>query len=281
MKPYSPRPESMTILNRAMEHIRAVPYTPSTRWVFYRLHQEGLYPDKNDYRRWKELSSDARKRCYGEWRPWTLTGDTRDRIERVNGLRDMREFKKMGAKYIAEQVSISFNHFYQQKEYLIVGFEARAMVEQFLYYSRGVDLLPFGGDPSVSFKWDIAEHFIEAAERYKLPVTLLYFGDYDKKGFQILEAAMKDIQRWCDAEITVVRGGLTKDQIKRYAPPGSSEKKGDYQWKALTDAQAKEIIEGALLPRLNVRTVKEAVKRGERLTKRWRENIEVFCARHI
>ena len=212
---------------------------------------------------------------------WTLRDDTRERIERVGFFQDREHFKKEGARYIAQQVNITFDHFYQQREFIIVGFEARAMIEQFLYYSKGVDLLPFGGDPSIRLKWDIAKHLEEAVKWYGLPITVLYFGDYDRKGFMILDAAVKDIREWCSVPINVVRCGLDRVHIDKYGLPENPEKPGEYQWEALDDAQAKEIIEGALLPRLDMDLIRDSIKCGEELTAKWRKAIQEFYAKGL
>lgn len=43
---WTPRDSSREILDRAMVHVRSVPYIVSLRWLFYRLLQDGLYHHK-------------------------------------------------------------------------------------------------------------------------------------------------------------------------------------------------------------------------------------------
>ena len=284
MGDYNPRSESRTILDRAMEHIQSVNYRVSLRWVFYRLLQDGIYKTKEDYRPWKELCADARRRFFGEWRPWTLMDETRRIIQRGGGFADVRHFKKYGAEFIANQVTIEFNHFYQQKELIFVGFEARAMIEQFEFYSHGIDLFPFGGDPSIPFKWDISKHITTESGRYELPnkeVLVLYFGDRDDKGEEIFKGAEAIIREWCKTPIRFEWCGLIKDQVAQYHIPENPEKPGQYQWEALSDPQAKEIIEGALRSRLDLDLIKRCNQLGDKFTKKWRTKIKRFCEKEL
>lgn len=61
MKGYNPRPHVAEMLNHALATIKALPYRPSSRYVFYRLVQErGL--GKADYKdRFLKWTSRARK----------------------------------------------------------------------------------------------------------------------------------------------------------------------------------------------------------------------------
>jgi hypothetical protein len=74
---YTPYGKTKVILDRAMEHIRGVPYQVSVRWVFYNLYQEGIYKKKEDYQSFVSLTSRARKAWYDGWTPETLADDTR------------------------------------------------------------------------------------------------------------------------------------------------------------------------------------------------------------
>ncbi|MDZ4241726.1 MAG: hypothetical protein U1D99_02775, partial [Candidatus Omnitrophota bacterium] len=80
-----------------------------------------------------------------------------------------------------------------QNYYVELWFEAKAMRAQFEHYTDYITLRPFGGDPSIHFKWQIAGELAEADESYMKPIVILYFGDMDPKGFQIPISAVKDI----------------------------------------------------------------------------------------
>lgn len=277
MAEYKPQPRQEAILDRAMEHLKSVPYKTSARWLFYRLLQDGYYKDKDDYKlKWIPLCSRARKRFYKEWTPDTLNDDTRERISRVGVFHDKNHLKKNLIKYVARNVTFTFDHFYGQKEFVIIAFEARAMVEQFLYYTEGIDLLPFGGDASIQFKWKIAKHLEKCHKWYGgIPLRVLYFGDYDKKGGKIFDAAIEDIQEWCGHFVLFEWCGLTEDQAEKYNLPENPEKPGQYQWEALEDSQAREIIFEALATfQVNTDLIKAKQEEGERVTEEWRKKIE-------
>ena len=276
MKDFNPQDRNKEILDRAMEHIKSVPYRVSLRWLFYRLLQDALYKTKDDYKgKWVGVASLARKRSYGEWRPDTLRDDTSGMIERVGFFQD-RNHVENNPDAVANMIKITFDPFYELDRYTIIGFEARAMVEQFMYYTEGINLLPFGGDAHIEPKWDLAKHIEEAHEWYDgSPTQFLYFGDYDDKGHKILTAAMKDIRKWCKHPIDFVWCGLNKEQAEEFSLPENPEKPGQYQWEALTDPQARGIISQALVRNeVDTKLIKAKIEEGERITKEWREKIK-------
>jgi len=273
---YKPSDKNKGILDRAMAHIESVPYRVSLRWLFYRLLQDGLYKTKDDYKdKWIGLSSLVRKRSYGEWRPYTLVDDTSGMIERVGFFRDRMHLEE-NPKLVAELTEITFDPFYEMDRYSAIGFEARAMADQFLYYTEGINLFPFGGDAHINFKWEIAKHIEKVHKWYGgIPTQFLYFGDYDKKGNKIFEVAKKDIQKWCKYPIDFVWCGLTKEQAEKFKLPENPDKPGQYQWEALTDPQAKEIISRAqTCNRVDMRLIKAKIKEGEGVTKDYRGRIK-------
>ncbi len=239
---YKPRPEQQAILARAMEHIRAVPYKVTARWLFYRLLQDALYKGKGDYHsQFLPLLSKTRKGFYGEWRPWTLADDTRAVVPGGNGFNTPLdwleavgelEFKK--AKWLS------------QSHYLEVWFEAAAMAGQFRHYTQELPLLAFRGDVSIPEKWEAAKRLEEAHQAYGLPVVVIYFGDDDPKGWEIPEAALADIRRWCQVDFEFVRGGLNRGDGARLGIPENPDKPGAYQWEALSDKQAGDLITGTV-----------------------------------
>ena len=81
-----------------------------------------------------------------------------------------------------------------QGYYVELWFEAKAMRAQFEHYTKYITLRPFGGDPSIPYKWQAAQELERASKYYNKPIVILYFGDYDKKGLSIPESALKDIE---------------------------------------------------------------------------------------
>jgi hypothetical protein len=215
-----------------MAKIKSVPYKVSSRWVFYRLVQAGFIT-KSAMAKFDYLLSRARKEFLGDWRPDTLT----DSIRRAN-------FK--GEFYVGWQVDL--DTIKEQEFYVQLWFEAEAMHEQFEYHTQNyrVSLVPFRGDCSIPLKWQIAKKLESIYEKYDKPIKILYFGDCDEKGLQILDAAWTDIRAWSKSSFHVERVGLTEEQAKQFGLPENPDKPGNYQWEAVEDQHAEKLIVDAL-----------------------------------
>ena len=225
---WHPRTESKEMLDYAMAKIKSVPYKVSSRWVFYRLVQAGFIP-KSQINKFDYLLSKARKGFYGEWQPDTLT----DSIRQTN-------FKgELSVSFGVELDNIEYQDYYVQ-----LWFEAEAMHGQFEYFTKNyrVSLVPFRGDCSIPIKWELAKKLESAYGKYQKPIKVLYFGDCDKKGYQILEAALKDIRAWCKIPFDIERVGLTLDQAREFGLPENPDKPDSYQWEALENDHAKKLI---------------------------------------
>lgn len=116
------------------------------------------------------------------------------------------------------------------------------MRDQFEYYTEHITLRPMGGQPSIPYKWDIAKFLETAYAGYRKPIVILYFGDLDNAGGTISETVEGDVRKWCKYEFEFVHCGLTAEQVTLYNVPENIEKPGEYQWEALTDDAAREII---------------------------------------
>lgn len=258
---------------RGMELVNSVDYKVSLRWVFYALLQEGIFRHKDDYKYWVKISSRARKRYWDGWRPDTLSDDTRWRIARADGYKTYKAAVSDLPRYLSQYVDLAIDHFFQQGYYVELWFEAKAMSCQFQHYTAGIDLVPFGGDASIPFKHAIAVHLDECAEKYNKPVRILYFGDCDPKGLQIPDSAVTDIRAWCDTDFEVIPCGLTLDQATRYNLPENPEKPGQFQWEALNDDHASEIIRSAMSSCLDTRLIELLRLKGARDNKRWKNKV--------
>lgn len=235
---YRPRLKQETILDRAFELVQGVPYQVSARWLFYALLQEGTYRDKDSYKdKFLYLLAKARKRFYKDWRPDTLSDDTREAIIRGDGFLNERDWLEAVGR-----AKCSLDKWHTQETYVELWFEAKAMRGQFEYYTDHITLRPFGGDPSIPYKWVIAKALEQAAEAYQLPITIIYFGDLDPKGLTIPESAVRDIRDWCNVGFGFIRGGLNPGDEVRYNIIENPEKPGTYQWEALSDEVAGEAI---------------------------------------
>ena len=215
MKKYNPEPETKQMLDTAFEIISSVPYKPSDRWLFYQFIQRGIIPKdigvwKSQYKR---KIDKARKRFYGGWNPLSLIDDTRTPI-----IRGLPEPPK---EAIPDRIK-------DQDNYVELWYEARAMTDQFWYYTKDyyVTMVPFGGDYTISPKWITAKRLEKRYETYKKPIVILYFGDCDDKGNMIPYSALENIKEWCSVDFKFIRCGLTLEQAKRFNLPENPDRPG-------------------------------------------------------
>jgi hypothetical protein len=246
---YSPQAKTAAILSRALEIIDSVPYQVSARWVFYRLLQEGHYAGKEDYKnKFLPAISAARHAEYAGWDPFTLADETREAIVRgADGFDTPEDWLAA----IAEQARCNLDPWQTQPNFVELWFEARAMVGQFEHYTQYATLRPMGGQPSIPFKAKTAENLEAAYERYRKPVKVLYFGDLDPAGETIAECVERDVRKWCAAPFEFIHCGLSRDQVAHHGIPENFEHPGSYQWEALSDDAAREIITTAMAGLVN------------------------------
>lgn len=223
------------ILDYSMSKIKSVPYKVSPRWLYYQCIQAGLI--KKSYSAWKCFGlqiSRERKKFQNGWHPDILADS-------------IREPYFIG--HAGTSINVQWDTIEEQENYVQCWFEAQAMYEQFLNYTSDyrVSLVPFRGDVSISLKWQIAKYLEQIHEDYPdKPIKILYFGDCDKKGSQIPKSALKDIKDWCTAPFDFEFVGLTLQQAQNFNLPTNPSRINQYQWEALSDEQAKQIIIYAL-----------------------------------
>jgi len=256
-----------------LELVESVPYKVSLRWAFYALLQEGFYSKKSDYLAWKALCARYRKQQKRGWHPTALADDTRARIYRTGGHRSVESCLDNLVGAVVDGVSFDLDHFFEQRNYVELWFEAKAMAGQFKHYTDDIDLVPFGGDPSIPFKWEIAQSLSRDERHYRKPIVVLYFGDYDPKGLEILGSAVADIAAWSHADFEVIRCGLTLEQIERFGVPENPGKPGEYQWEALSDEAAKKIILGSLAEHIDLDLISTTKSVAASKEADWRERV--------
>jgi hypothetical protein len=241
---YTPQAKSRKILEAAWQHVNSIPYQATLRWLFYRLLQDGFYSKKEDYHgAYMALMSTARHNEFEGWRPDTLADDMRESIVKTGGYQDVNGW---AASFSNAIYKCNIDPWYGQTHYVELWFEANAMVRQFEHYTNGITLRPMGGQPSIPYKYSIAMDLERLATDYDLPITILYFGDYDAGGLQIGRTIEEHVREWCSADFDFVRCGINEGDAQRYHIPENFERPGSYQWEALTDNTARELITGAL-----------------------------------
>ena len=268
---YEQQKHCVPILAAAMDHIKSVPYKVTLRWVFYRLLQDGIYTKKEDYSTFIRLQAKAKKAFYDGWRPDTLSDETREFFDRGDGWDNPEEWIEA-----LEHRDYKTKVWSSQKYYIEIWFEAGAMVAQFQHYAPQVPLLSFHGDCSIAPKWEAAKRLEWASEEHDLPIVIFYFGDEDEKGMTIPESAVRDIRKWCDVDFLFIRAGLNIGDGKRLGLSENIDKPGTYQWEALDDAQAKELIEKTIFEYFDVAAADDLRHSDYHVTEKFQESIQAF-----
>lgn len=248
-----------------MDHIKSVPYTVSFRWLFYRLYQEGFYKDKKKgYQNCDKLLTRVRRHYWGGWNPLTLADDTRKMIidekhgyppfkgdikELINEQIEETKEKYEDLQYEYENFECTFTYRvdsnYLHEYYIVIAFEARAMIGQFRHYTDNLTLIPCGGQPSIPYRYKVAKYVSEKAKYYGKPGLILYYGDCDEAGERIYDSFADDMKAWGN-NLEIVFCGLTREQVDEMGIEEDVDKRGKYQWEALNDEQARTIISASL-----------------------------------
>lgn len=235
---YTPSQKNEEWLNWLLERIKGVPYTVTARWAFYRLVEEFRF-QKSDYKRFLGVTSKARKNYWNGWNPETMPDDTREMIgEYGTGFKSVNDWFDSQAH---KRPKLMMEH--KQDNIVFVCFEAKAMIGQFKHYLEKyrVCLFPFGGDPSIPFKYKLAEE-IDHASKFGKPIKVLYFGDYDPKGMMIPESAMNDVRQWTGVNFDYIRIGINDGHIEEMGITEDPTHPGKFQWEALDEKAAEELI---------------------------------------
>uniref|UniRef100_A0A6M3MAD5 Uncharacterized protein n=1 Tax=viral metagenome TaxID=1070528 RepID=A0A6M3MAD5_9ZZZZ len=267
---YNPVKKTADLLNWMLEKIKSVEYGVTLRWTFYQAVQEkGL--KKSDYKNIKKYCSKSRKDFWNGWNPTTLVDDTRTIYRNGGGYDNFYDWLN---SFMNREPT--YEVYSRQENIVQIWFEAQAMYSQFNHYASPyrIPLVPFKGDTSINAKWKMAEYLAELYEKYRKPIIILYFGDYEPhrdrgsraKGLTIPMDALDDVLPWFASMIikngvltmaeltpdklgeilTFKRIGLNEEHIKQWELPENPERPGEFQWEALNDERARDLIKGAI-----------------------------------
>jgi hypothetical protein len=128
-----------------------------------------------------------------------------------------------------------------------------------------------GGHPSIPTELQSAKDLEKAAAEYGRPMTVLYFGDLGDAGYTIYNVCRGGVLAWCGTPLEFRHCGLTLEQAQRYGVPVDPDKPGQYQWAALTDQAAAEIITDATAGFVDAAQIAAVEAQESAATARFRE----------
>lgn len=266
---YNPQPETAAMLDRSWKIVETTPYKVTARYVFYQLLGEGWYTPKDSEEKQRAYKdsflkalSKARHEGYKLWRPDTLEDDTRQAVIRGQGFDSVEDWLSA----LSGRLTCSLDLWHDQPHYIELWCEHRGMVSQFNYYTSGITIRPMGGQASIYYKYQAAQALDEAAQTYGKRPLVLYFGDLDKGGKTIAATLRRDIGKWCGAYFDFEWCGISQEHVTRYNLPDSPEKPGQFQWEALGDANAGQVITETVSKFVRPDAMEEVRKEAQRAT---------------
>jgi hypothetical protein len=255
------------VMKWLLPEVTGLSYKPSTRYAYYRVMDHfGL--GKKGWSGFKSVQSRWRKSFRDGWSPDTFADSIRGWDP--NGYGAITETGWFDAMVENAPQSGVWNRL---DFYVEVWFEAEAMSGQFDAYVATpfrIPTVPFRGDYTVAPKWERAD-IIRRQAKAGRKVTILYFGDLDKKGRQIPISALDDIREWAKAQFEFHLCGLTREQAEEFHLKENFERPGEFQWEGVDDKAAKKIIEGSLREYVPLARLKRAVTEAIADEGRWRE----------
>lgn len=278
MTAYNPQKKARTILNAALGYIESVGYPVGLRWVFYRLLQDGTLKEKNDYDMLKGLASKARKGFWNGWKPDTLIDEGRH-IDKSLSPVDQAEMLSVLHLYI----DLTANLFDGMSAVPFLIYEAATSTGQFEHFALWADRAALRGDASIPHKWAIAKRCESLANEYGLPVHILYFGDYDKKGLGIPESALGDIRSWVNetTELRYTRVGINPGHSRRFNLPKKQLSPDTYEWESLGSDDARTLIMEGLATVVDLVEINERIKLAKEESLRLAVKVEAVLSRGL
>jgi hypothetical protein len=202
-----------------MEVVRELQdYWPLTlRQIYYRLVAAGHL--ENTRSKYNDLSALIKHMRLDEWLPWEVLEDRVRRVSAKRGWEDHIEFMEAHVEGFLE----GYERCYVQDQncYVEIWTEKDALSQVFekVAYPYCIRAVTCRGYQSITFLDGFRRRAQAAMERGQKPV-ILYFGDMDPSGWQMLEAIKQTLEDDMDLwGVEYQRVALTPEQIMSYELP--------------------------------------------------------------
>jgi len=216
---YSMKERIGLIYNFLKEHMKTKGYAPGVRAICYALEAMGII--KADTAEEKRGLFDAYERANREGRrngeipvEWVADASGRETIFPSYGYSSMWDYIEM--KLSTRSYMRDWRDY--QDNYIELVVEKKGLVPFYQSICREyhIPITPIGGDASICFCHELGERLQSMQDQGKT-CYVLYFGDFNWKGYSIQEAMKKNIAHFSSHKtVNIKRVGLTVDQIKNY-----------------------------------------------------------------
>lgn len=231
--PWKPTSKSLVTLDQIIALIEGplVDVLPvMARQVWYAMIANHAYPKtERSYKNLCALLTRARRAGYIDFDDIRDDGQSLAIVSFANGLADqinLAERFHRGAGYNLDLQK-------GQKVRLIVWSETAGMVPQLarVAHKYGVDVVSGGGQPSVTFNYEIAQMLdAQCSQGGNGYALILQIGDHDPSGLDMVRSVGDDIDAFSEHGVDIERIAVTEAQIKKFdlatAPKKATDTKG-------------------------------------------------------
>jgi hypothetical protein len=205
--------------NRIMETVDELrDYWPLTlRQIYYRLVAAGHI--ENTRSKYNDLSVLIKQMRLDDWLPWEVLEDRVRRVSDKRGFTDHVDFIEQEVDRFLEGYDRCFVQ--DQERYVEIWCEKDALSQVFekVAWPYCIRAATCRGYQSITFLDSFRRRAWAALNRGQIPV-ILYFGDLDPSGVQMLEATKQTLEDEMNLwEVEYHRVALTPDQVAAFNPP--------------------------------------------------------------
>ena len=228
------------------------------RQLFYRLVAKHVFANTiNNYKALSRIMVEAREK--GDIPDEFIEDRTRDIYGGDHGWEDPEDFlEKIKEGFRDSWQSFTRPIWNDQPRMVMVGVEKdalRRLVSDVADEYR-VATCPTKGYGSYTYVKRLLGQFAETKT-----TVLLYFGDYDPSGLDIVRDLEERLEKYGAEDFQVKRIALTRDQIQRYGLPPMPTKKGDPRATKFVATHGNECVElDALEPPVLQRLISQAIE---------------------
>lgn len=258
--------------NEVIDDYRGQGLKLTLRQLFYQMVTKNTIPNtEKSYKKLSSIISDARLGGLMDW------SAIEDRIRRPQIPTDFKDLAELVEVAVA---SYRLDRWAGQEDYVELWCEKDAIAGVLSPMARKyhITLMVNRGYSSQSAMYESAQRFIRNSEEEMRDATLLYLGDHDSSGEDMVRDIRDRLAMFNVQDLKVEKIALTMDQIDQYDPPPNPVKvsdpraaqymaaHGDTSWEvdALPPTVLQQIVEDSIVNLLDVEMMDKIIRQEER-----------------